>query len=147
MTAMAARVSGNTDDTRRIDMLDERTAMLRDRFDDLRQEMSRGDAALRSEMNRGFTAVDQRISDLRTDMVRGDEALRETIVELRADMVRGDEALRETIDRRIGELRADMVRGDEALSARIDKLDHKLTWFFGTLLTAILAQMAIQLLR
>jgi hypothetical protein len=129
MTAMAARVSGNTDDTRRIDMLDERTAMLRDRFDDLRQEMSRGDAALRSEMNRGFTAVDQRISDLRTDMVRGDEALRETI------------------DRRIGELRADMVRGDEALSARIDKLDHKLTWFFGTLLTAILAQMAIQLLR
>lgn len=114
MASMAARIPHNSDPARSIDRLEERTALLRERFDDLRGEMVRGDDALRSEMNRGFSAVDLRLNDLQA---------------------------------MVGTLRDDMIRGDAAHEARIAKLDAKMTFFFGTLLVTILAQMALQVLR
>lgn len=47
---------------------------------------------------------------------------------------------------RFEDVRGEMIRGDHALHARIDKLDHKMNAFFGTLLAAVLAQIALQFL-
>lgn len=118
VSAMATRLPQDPDIARNVDRLEERTALLRERFGDLRGEM-----------------------------IRGHESLANGRASLREKMVRGQESLREEMLRRYEALREDMIRGNSALEARIDKLDAKMTFFFGALLVTILAQMALQFLR
>jgi hypothetical protein len=139
MSAMAAALPPNDECDRKVDRLEERTALMRERFDDLR-----------SEVHRGFAVVDQRFGELRSD--------------LRGEMQRGFAAVDQrfaTVDLRFDDLRGEMQRGFAAIDqrfaavekrlddqqARLEKLDAKFNLFFGTLLAAILAQMALQFLR
>lgn len=93
MRPMAVRPTDPMSLRRDVDRLEERTALLMVRFDDLRQEMARGDEALRH-------AIDV----LRQDMLRGDAALQASIDALRDDMLRGDAALMAEMNRRFERL-------------------------------------------
>lgn len=147
---MAARADSDATIRRDVDRLEERTALLRERFDDLREAVIRGDDTLRAEMVRGFAIMDQRFDDLRGEMSRGSDVVDQRFEDQRGEMGRGFAA----VDQRFEDLRGEMGRGfavvDQQigeLRGRIEAVDRKMTFFFGTLLVTLLAQMAMQLLR
>ncbi len=177
MSAMAAAVPTDDELARKVDRLEERTALLRERFDDLRSEVRQGHESLRREMQLGFAAIDQRFVaiDQRFNSVEqrlGSLEKHAASVDQRFDAV---DRRFDAMDQRLGALekhaasvdrrfdavekrlddqhallllfRDDLIRNHAALEARIDKSDAKFTVFFGSLLAAILAQIALQFLR
>lgn len=108
MQAMAARATDPGSLRRDIDRLDERTALLASRLEDLRIEVHRGQDLIWQELQR----INDRLDAVRIDAARTGETLHENMESLEArvreSMEMLEARLREDADRREARLREDI---------------------------------------
>ena len=98
---------------------------IRDEVHALRDEMHKGDQMLRDEMHKGDQMLREEVHALRDEMHKGDQMLRE-------EMHKGDQMLREEMQKRDQMLRDEMQKGNfltqqeiRGLSERVSRLETR----------------------